>query len=426
MAAQVRKPPLKCPEFRSLLTDTPWLREEASQMKNLDLVRDVIDRFVDHASSACSCTFESSSKLLIASCYMQQFAILSKNAIASLGTIEKDLKENPEENKANLDNLEISTTAQTNKDYKSDFQNELQLESKFVSNYNKQVNVENLKFMLSVALKALVNFEEAFIAHENQKPFIHLSEKSLNNIFVLPNLNALYQIFTFYDLESYAYRAAQVAISFCELYNTDDILDSAEEVLISYHNLCRGLLNFGSHQMASSFFKDSFPNYTCDKVESIQNFGQALIFLLATELNLRERKGKDYAKSLKIFIDSEYFSRNTIKRYAGKIMALLMAGRFPSATYKFKENFAEFLEPIVMTLSICRRWNIFPAFYKADCNTMQDQPDPLWYKFTIFNLMNEAGDIFELFYINTGLVIEAASYFKFLLHLQKISLNIVG
>lgn len=395
--------PEKCDEIKALL-DAPWVNNE---IRTTDFIfaKKVTDGFIKHLSQ-CSCAAKSTTKIAIASSYMQQFMILSNNVISNLDSIDRESK-----------NAEELKEREKAANYLSDFIGKP--ESKFNSNYANQVNFRYFNYLISPAIKALNYFQESF---EDDKTEKRLSKLLISNTRVFTHFKALFQIFLYYDLEDYAYKTVSLALSFIQTYISKEtnVLALSEDIQVIHCNMLRLLLNTGCIENVRSYFKQHFIEFNCDDIDTINTYGKGLIFLLHCEISLRLRRSSSVSKKLKQFIESEYLRMPSIKRFSLKIMALALASRFPSATYSFSDNFIEFVEPFQSSLSICRRWDLFHPVRQGNIFD-----DPLWYKFTVFNLVSETGDVFLNFYTGIGILADASHYFRQECNLYCFTLNII-
>lgn len=394
-----------------------WFLVEVQNYGSLQKTRQIAAALMVHLNLPCQCTALSQINLMAASTFLHEFLLLSKTVIDSMNVIEQQLKEAKEaETKAAVD-------------YKSDI-GELN-KSKFISTVNKQVTVAHLKRLLAPALSSLSFYEAALTANETDYGLV---KKIITGSFVLSNLNALYQIFTFYDLPNYAFRAATLACKVAQMFfgpTCDQQLSqvsliSPEEVQVTFCNMVYFLMFTGCLASAISFYERHFVEQPID-IARIETFGQALMLLLKVEISLRTQEETSiWANQLRLFLDSPYFKSNTIKRYAIKIMTYALASKFSSTEYRFSNEFTEFAEPAQMAATVCKRWKMLSSFFKHNPNQPEDQPDPLWYRFLILNVASKSGDDFFQFSANVGMVPDSAFYFKLLLNLNTVTLNVSG
>ena len=184
-------------------------------------------------------------------------------------------------------------------------------------------------------------------------------------------------------------------------------------------------LKFGCLDNAKSHHKRFFSGYDFEDINQIDSYGLCLAFLLHCELTLRSRNGKQVADKLKEFIECKYLSTNTIKRFSIKARAYLLASRFPSAIYKFKSSLCEFIQPFQMALSICRRWNMFKT-YDGDSVASNGAQDPLWYRFSVYNLLSESIEVITSLYSSFGVLTDASFYYKLSCNFFIFTLNLTG
>lgn len=396
----------KCSNYVKLLNDAVWLKVPEECSTSLDQVRNVTNGFIKHIDD-CKCSFKTSTKIVISSCFLEEFSVLFKNVTSHLDQIERLVIKQSEE----------KTEPQN---YFSDFDN-LKFESKFQSNINDQVSIKNFHFLIKPVLNAFKYLSQSLDDDVFEQC---LSSELIINSNLLSNIITMYQIFFYYGMDNYAFESINLAISFIQKYKLlkSPIHCSIEEVQIIYCNMTKLLIHFGCFENAKEFFNCHFGDIESFNLQSTNSYALSQIYLLKCEVFLRSRKGKECAEYLKEFISSEYVNKNTIKRFILKIMALILASKFPSITYKYCTDFSEFCEPIQNILSICRRWNLFAAFYN---NIESVYNDPLWVKFTIFNLFTEAADLYTNFLTNAGILIDASHYFKFQANLYTVTLNIV-
>lgn len=421
-------PKPKCNAFRDLIQKATWFRVEVQNYGSVEEPRKVAAGLIEHLNSSCRCTPSSSVQLIVASTFLHEFFLLSKVVIDSMNDLERELKEKAEVEGGSSQEATVeggNKNDANGAEYKSDFNEKF--ESKFVSKVNNQVTIAHLKHLLKPALSSLSFYEKAFNCNQNDNA---LSGKIVTSSFVLSNLNALCQIFTFYDLPNFAFRAVDTACRYVQLLGPPNEaikvkLSSPEEVQITFCNMVRLLINFGCLNTAIAFFKRHFVDQNFETA-NIETFGQGLMFLLNVEIALRTRKSLACKDKLRSFLDSEYFTKNTIKRYSIKIMTLLLASKFPSAVYKFSNNFTEFSEPIQMAVSVCKRWKMLSSFFKPNPSQLEDQPDPLWYRYLMFNLVSETGEVFTHFFANAGMVSDSSFYYKMVLNLNVVTLNVIG
>ncbi|KAH9391192.1 Separin [Tyrophagus putrescentiae] len=199
--------------------------------------------------------------------------------------------------------------------------------------------------------------------------------------------------------------------------------------------MCRLLLRLGFIDAAFAFFRVHFPAFATFSeadVHSILSYGQGQVFLLHIELNLRVRRYERIRGQLEAFLAAPYIHQYTIKRYSTKIGALHLASQFPSVEYQFGGAFAEFLEPLNMVISMCKRWALFERLYpKSPSSTSTaaakvETTDPLWVRFATFNRLLETGRTSVHFNANSGQLMDAGFYFKLLTNLNAVTLNVVG
>ncbi len=423
-----KKTSSKCDLFRSLYSRAVWFDRDEVRSVPLTDVHAVALGFAGHLKT-CRCSSPAFDKLLLASTYLTEFGLISTAATA---TVDKLLEQS-----------EVATitpsSAASSAFYKSDFDLSKPA-SKFVAHpLAEPIRAAHLRRLIAPAVRSLLYFTQAFEEDNADSP---LSGVLITNSFVMDKLSALFHIFTFYSLPQLAFRAASTALHFARRYYLEGkrlekgvcFSSSPDEVLLAIANMCRLLLRLGFIDAAFAFFRVHFPAFATFSeadVRSILSYGQGQVFLLHIELNLRVRRYERIRGQLEAFLASPYIHQYTIKRYSTKIGALHLASQFPSVEYQFGGTFAEFLEPLNMVISMCKRWALFERLYpKSPSSTSTaakvETTDPLWVRFATFNRLLETGRTSVHFNANSGQLMDAGFYFKLLTNLNAVTLNVVG
>lgn len=402
---QSRTPRSQCSLFKSCCNRAMWMCA-SNNAKCLLEVKQVIKDLYVHLQNGCQCSSTSATTIAVANSYLEQFYCMFKSATMVLeeqqAVIEKEKTDSESKSKLNDINLKK--------------------ESRYYSSYTDGANISNFKELLVPLFKSLKMYEKALEYDATEQ---YMSEKTVTKLAVFENLNALYQIFNYYDLTGYAFQAVDLSLKYIRKYCPNGIAfhPDSENVIIANCNLISLNLKFGCLENAWIHFKHFFGDFNFE-VCKITSYGMCLAFLLYCELMLRRRNGKLVCGKLKDFINCEYVSKNTIKRFSIKAAAYLLASRFPPALYKFDQSFCEFIQPCQMSAAVCQRWGFFKSCTSQSGNASDGSLDPMWYRFSVFNLFVESVELTTDFYSNIGLVSDSSYYFKLACSLYVSTLNL--
>ncbi|KAF7489601.1 Separin [Sarcoptes scabiei] len=393
----------RCHLLQSITDRACWLKRVPSI--DVKLIKSVLDDFQTHLDSGCFCSSRSANYLAMAITEMELFTAMFKISARFLNEEETELKrksdEIAEKKRNSINDVEINE------------------ESHFTSNYNKYISTANFKYLLDSLFEALEMFKKAFNADSKESI---LKSTLLNRLEILGNLNTLFQMFLYYGMEMQAFRTIDLAWWIVKKYYKPQ--DDSEDIVMIKCNMLKLLLRLGFIDTSRSLYGKLFGHHEFEEIQKIDSFENAMIFLIYCEILLRSKNGKRVGEKLKIFLQSDYLKKNTIKRYLLKAMANALASRFPSSLYEFEPYFNEFCDPIQMSVGVCRRWKFFNLFFSN--NLQIENNDPLVYRFATFNLFAETFEDFMHFHMNNGMTTDPVFYYKLAINLYATTLNILG
>ncbi|KAH9497839.1 Separin [Dermatophagoides farinae] len=423
----------KCPLFESILKQAIWLKKQGitSQTYDQQILDTIIDNFHEHLDSGCFCVARSFTYIALATTYLEKFYSMFQSSVLFMTEHESRLHKIAEE---------------IRKEKEKNFINDLDVNdgSSFIAENNDIVNVSNFNRLMEHSFNAFRMYEKGLQLARKEENIVNW--KFLDRFGFLTNMNALFQIFSYYHLDIYAFKVLTFALTTIDQYypqQQHSLSGTAliavgeneipnENIVLIQCNLLRLLLKFGFIKMAASYYKRFFGQMKFfeminnEDIEWINSFERCMIFLVYCEISLRTRNGKQISIKLKQLIQSNYLQKSTIKRFLIKSMANSLATHFPSINYQFENYMNEFIEPTQMSVGMCRRWKFFAMFF-PNTNTNQSSNiynDLWWIRFAVLNIFSNTFETFLDFNLNNGMNCDPVFYYKLAVNLFTVTMNL--
>ncbi|OTF72384.1 hypothetical protein BLA29_009440, partial [Euroglyphus maynei] len=233
----------KCKLFETILKKAIWLKKQGITSETYDqrILNSTIDNFHQHLELGCFCVVRSFTYIALATTYMERFYSMFQSCVIFM---------NEHENRLHKTAQEIRMEKEKNFINDLDFKDE----SSFIAENNDIINVSNFNKLIENLINALQMFEKGL---QYGKKESMLNATFLDRFGILSNMNALFQIFSYYNLDTYALKVMNLSLSIVDQYYSPLEIRNEDTMLIQC-NLLRILLKLGFVKVASSYYKRFF------------------------------------------------------------------------------------------------------------------------------------------------------------------------
>ncbi|CAG2167509.1 unnamed protein product [Oppiella nova] len=412
----------RCQLFADIVSAAVWVHGvRADSRVAADSVLEMLTR---HMLDGCTCVALSSTYLLIGNTHLERFL----------------LNVNDFERKVDSEEKTSQTTTDCNNSHNPAINDiHVQKDSKLDSNVMPElVDMKNVSALLAPVDEAVDHWSLA-LASDNVSALLApvdeavdhwslalasdvksrvLSEEIVVKMRLYYNLYSVIEIYGFYKRFSSRFKATKLLNEFI----TQCSNKYSEMALIANYYLVTNYIHLGALRKAKASLIQITSSSSASAYQSMpDSFGKSLNLLAKCELNLMSGRPERAAKTLQLFLESDYLLKLTINRYYIKGLTLMLATKFTSQQFNFSKNFREFLEPIQMSVCILKRWHPWLSPNRANNENVinSGDVDPLWYRYGVMSFAFDALTLSTNFYINIEIPSDSFHYYNSLLRLGR-------